>query len=81
MVDGEAAQGLVDEAALASHGRSHRFDPCHAHQHKTSLWAHQAPFASRPLLAEPVAVAALAVQGQLSGWRVVALPPLVAAER
>jgi hypothetical protein len=21
-------------AALASHGRSHRFDPCHAHQHK-----------------------------------------------
>jgi hypothetical protein len=29
--------GSRDEAALASHGRSHRFDPCHAHQHKRLL--------------------------------------------
>jgi hypothetical protein len=31
---GNSARQQRVGAALASHGRSHRFDPCHAHQHK-----------------------------------------------
>jgi hypothetical protein len=37
--DGEHCLG----AALASHGRSHRFDPCHAHQSFSLLRQHASP--------------------------------------
>jgi hypothetical protein len=42
--DEEAGSGVgtVPEAK-SSHGRSHRFDPCHAHQHKRSPQPHLHP--------------------------------------
>jgi hypothetical protein len=59
----DAAHGAGEQcvgAALASHGRGHRFETCHAHQPKRSQARSDTPFARRPrarVCSHPVSVA------------------------
>jgi hypothetical protein len=50
-------------AALASHGRSHRFDPCHAHQHKRVLGVPMGAVCQQGSAGRRMAVAAVFATG------------------